>query len=196
MSLATTSAAVSAADRSAPAEGAALPVSTDLPGAASARPGSFEGAVPIAARHAKALCAFRRRARAAGADDRWEEERAARLVCQGVLSEREAEDALALVIAGRERMAGSLEDMTRALAIARTALAAAMTEERRARDALERQLRGAVREMMQARRPAAALLDRAREINAEAGGVFVWPELRRFVEWEAARFLRARGGMV
>jgi hypothetical protein len=32
-----------------------------------------------------------------------------------------------------------------------------------------------------------------RALNAEAGGLFIWPELRRIADAEAARFLEARG---
>lgn len=180
------SAGVAAADGLAAPQSAALPSSTDLPGAASARSGSFR-----VARVARLLCAWRRRDRASGVADRWEEERAARLVLQGVLDAEEAEDALAVIIAGRERMEPA--QMAHALGMARTALASAMAEQRRLREPLERRLRDAAREMMRGRRPASEILNRMIELNTEAGRLFVWPELRRLVEWEAARFLRARG---
>lgn len=146
-----------------------------------------------AATRARRLCGWRRRDRTAGLADRWEEERAARLVCQGVLTQREAEDALTLVIAGRERMAADVDEMRRALWMAQQALRRAMDAEDRLRHGLRMTLRREVARRMMVGRPAGEILERLRAVNEEHGRVFVWPELREIAEREAAMFLRGQG---
>jgi hypothetical protein len=142
------------------------------------------------ARSARMLCAFRRAGRAEGLDQ-WEEERAARLVCQGVLTRREAEDALALVIAGRERLPSS--EVHQALWMAQRALQRAVTEEERRRLELRWALRREVASLMMVGRPAREIMDRLRAVNEDGGWLFVWPELRDIAESEAAMFLRGKG---
>ncbi len=160
--------------------------------AEEAAPVAYPG-MDVAALRARRLCGWRRRDRAAGQADRWEEERAARLVCQGVLTQREAEDALTLIIAGRERMAAEESELRRALWMAQQSLRRAMNAEEQVRHALRMALRREVAGLMLVGRPAREILERLRAVNEEQGRVFVWPELREIAEREAAMFLRGQG---
>lgn len=141
---------------------------------------------------AAAVCGCRRRARQRGEADRLEEARLARLVAARILEQADADDALAVIVAGREKAGDDDAALRRALRIAQRALGRAIADEAALRERVREDMRAELRGMMRASVRATAILDRLREMNAAAGYVFVWPELRRLADAEAARFLDQR----
>lgn len=136
------------------------------------------------ARLVRRLCVMRAKAKAEGRQDMTHERRCARLVLQGVLTLGEAQDALAVIHAGikRETDVDQLRLDTAIILLNR-----AIENERVARHGFERQLREACDAMLRERRPSGDILNELRAMNAEMGGLFVWPELceiaARQIQW-------------
>lgn len=119
--------------------------------------------------------------------------RCARLALQGIISREEAEDALTLIIIGRDgKDAETLDGMDGWLRLAKHLLAQATEQEEDLRGLIALEVARACRDALGRWAPAAELVDAARTVNAAAGRPFVWPELDRLIQEEAARHIRAQ----
>lgn len=143
-------------------------------------------------RRVRMLCELHRRARERGDINTSMGRRIARLVLQGVLERSDAQDALALILAGRSSPAETPDQIAGWLRLAAHVLDQHMESEDWLRSRVEADVRRGVRRALEQWQPADVVLTTARDINAAAGRPFVWPEVRRIAEAEAAWFVRSQ----
>lgn len=145
------------------------------------------------ARRVRLICEHQRRSRRRGDPRISMARRCARLALQGIISKEEAEDALTLIIIGKDgKDADTLDGMDGWLKLAKHLLAQATDQEGDLRSLLAAEIGRACRDALARWAPPAELVELARSINAAAGRPFVWPELDRLIQEEVARHIRAQ----
>lgn len=130
---------------------------------------------------------LRARAKAIGQHGMTHERRCARLVLQGVLSRREAEDAMTLLLCGIYKV--EVPDAFW-LAQAGQRLRRAMEQAQIERHRCEREIKAACQAGIVSRAPSLGMLMQARSINEAHGHPFVWPEICGIVSGELAWAMR------
>lgn len=135
-----------------------------------------------------------RRRRAAGGDRQSWARHAARHICQGIIGEEDAVLALVLIEwTLRERDAAPApNDPAGDLAFARFLLAKAVAREEANRALLAKRMRDALAPML-GRSRAAEMMQALRQMNDDAGKLFVSPQLRQLLEQEVGWHLRRAG---
>lgn len=144
----------------------------------------------------RSLCRLRASAKARGQHHLTHERRAARLVLQGMVGQRLAEDALAVLLMGiycRDQPSTDI-DAAWWLERARERLQRAMDAEQVQRGTIARAIKDQAENDIQARLSSAAMIERARAVNAELGLSLAWPEISDILgqQLRAAVNVRAR----